>query len=107
MKICQLVQKLLSPLPLEDWGSRILWNVIPPYNYMETQARRPRLESSPPWKLQISRGLFLFGEVKFYFVLYIELWMLCIKSLPTCTVVHEKVEEEEERSVGRKKDRHE
>jgi hypothetical protein len=39
----------------EDGGSMDLWNVdILPQHYTMSQPRRPRLESSSPWKLQIS-----------------------------------------------------
>jgi hypothetical protein len=37
-------------------GSTDLWNAaILPQHYMTSQPRRPRLESSPPWKPQISQ----------------------------------------------------
>jgi len=42
------------PCHPEDGGSMDLWNVgILPQHYTVSQLRRPRLERSPPWKLQI------------------------------------------------------
>jgi len=39
----------------EDGGSMDLWNVgILPRHYTESQPKRPRLASSPPWKPQNS-----------------------------------------------------
>jgi hypothetical protein len=48
--------QLFRGLYCEDGGSIELWNVgILPQHYMASQSRRPRLETSPPWKARNSK----------------------------------------------------
>jgi hypothetical protein len=50
---------MLPSLHPEDGGSMFLRNLgILPHRYTESQPKRPRLESSRPWKPQISYSLF-------------------------------------------------